>query len=153
MNISHCLHISASIGITFFPRDASSATDLIRNADLAMYVAKNAGRNCCRFFSQKMQDEVITRIRIMNDLHDASNGATATVFSLHHRDGYGENRQGGSIIEITGGLLLHATSETMENSPRPTCGLHDVPRLTATISVYLNQTILSCRRRFAAHES
>lgn len=81
MNVAgNAFHISASIGITFFPKDASSMNDLIRNADQAMYVAKNAGRNCCRFFSQKMQDEVITRIRITNDLHDASNGQLQLVF-------------------------------------------------------------------------
>lgn len=76
----HAFHISASIGITFFPKDAGSADDLIRNADQAMYEAKNAGRNCCRFFSQKMQDEVIARIKITNDLHDASNGQLQLVF-------------------------------------------------------------------------
>jgi diguanylate cyclase (GGDEF)-like protein/PAS domain S-box-containing protein len=65
------VHISASIGVTFFPRDADSSGDLIRNADQAMYVAKNAGRNCCRFFSQDMQDEAIARISITNDLHEA----------------------------------------------------------------------------------
>jgi diguanylate cyclase (GGDEF)-like protein/PAS domain S-box-containing protein len=81
MNVAgHAFHISASIGITFFPKDAGSADDLIRNADQAMYVAKNAGRNCCRFFSQKIQDEVIARIRITNDLHDAGDGQLQLVF-------------------------------------------------------------------------
>jgi diguanylate cyclase (GGDEF)-like protein/PAS domain S-box-containing protein len=65
------VHISVSIGVTFFPRDADHSGDLVRNADQAMYVAKNAGRNCCRFFSQGMQDEAIARISITNDLHDA----------------------------------------------------------------------------------
>jgi len=76
----HAVHVSASIGVTFFPKDATSPDDLIRNADQAMYVAKNAGRDCCRFFSQKMQDEVVARIRITNDLHDASDGQLQLYF-------------------------------------------------------------------------
>ena len=55
----NAFHISASIGITFFPKDASSANDLIRNADQAMYVAKNAGRNCCRFFLKKCRTRLL----------------------------------------------------------------------------------------------
>jgi len=103
----HCFHISASIGITFFPRDASSATDLIRNADQAMYVAKKAGRNCCRFFSQKMQDEIITRIRITNDLHDASNGQLQLCFH--------------PIIEMDTGKI--AKAEALLRWKHPTRGL------------------------------
>jgi diguanylate cyclase (GGDEF)-like protein/PAS domain S-box-containing protein len=68
------VHISGSIGVTFYPRDADNTNDLIRNADQAMYVAKNAGRSCCRFFSQAMQDDAVARISMSNDLHDAING-------------------------------------------------------------------------------
>jgi diguanylate cyclase (GGDEF)-like protein/PAS domain S-box-containing protein len=74
------VHISASIGVTFFPRDADNSGDLVRNADQAMYVAKNAGRNCCRFFSQDMQNEAIARISISNDLHDAIHGQLKLCF-------------------------------------------------------------------------
>ncbi|MFZ6876328.1 diguanylate cyclase domain-containing protein [Undibacterium sp. Di27W] len=45
------LHISASIGITFSPQDASTPEYLIKNADQAMYMAKKAGRNQFCFFS------------------------------------------------------------------------------------------------------
>lgn len=76
----HVVHISASIGITFFPKDADNAVDLIRNADQAMYVAKNAGRRRCRFFSQAMQDAAINRISIMNDLHEAAHGQLSLCF-------------------------------------------------------------------------
>jgi diguanylate cyclase (GGDEF)-like protein/PAS domain S-box-containing protein len=74
------VHISVSIGVTIFPRDADNSGDLVRNADQAMYVAKNAGRNCCRFFSQDMQDEAIARISITNDLHDAVDGQLMLCF-------------------------------------------------------------------------
>ncbi|MDB5759715.1 MAG: hypothetical protein JWM30_3004 [Burkholderia sp.] len=74
------VHISASIGVTCFPCDADNSSDLVRNADQAMYVAKNAGRNCCRFFSQAMQDEAIARISITNDLHEAIDGQLKLCF-------------------------------------------------------------------------
>lgn len=65
------MNISASVGITLYPKDAREAGDLIRNADQAMYVAKNAGRNRCRFFTQAMQDAALARITIISDLHRA----------------------------------------------------------------------------------
>jgi diguanylate cyclase (GGDEF)-like protein/PAS domain S-box-containing protein len=45
-------HVSGSIGITLFPEDADTPTDLLRHADQAMYAAKNAGRGRYCFFSE-----------------------------------------------------------------------------------------------------
>lgn len=45
------LHIGASIGISMYPTDGQTATDLIKNADTAMYAAKNQGRNNIHFFT------------------------------------------------------------------------------------------------------
>ncbi len=42
--------ISGSIGVTIFPEDGDDAKTLLRNADHAMYIAKNKGRNCCWIF-------------------------------------------------------------------------------------------------------
>lgn len=78
--VGNVVHISGSIGITFFPKDADTAADLVRNADQAMYAAKSAGRNQCRFFSQAMQDAALNRISIMNDLHDAAQGQLTLCF-------------------------------------------------------------------------
>jgi diguanylate cyclase (GGDEF)-like protein len=47
--------ISGSIGITVFPGDGSTPDELVRNADEAMYAAKNAGRNRYRFFTAATQ--------------------------------------------------------------------------------------------------
>jgi diguanylate cyclase (GGDEF)-like protein/PAS domain S-box-containing protein len=43
--------VGASVGIALFPADASTCVDLIKNADTAMYVAKNSGRNKISFYS------------------------------------------------------------------------------------------------------
>jgi len=48
---SYCLHAVASIGISQYPQDGQTATEILANADRAMYQAKAAGRNCYRFFS------------------------------------------------------------------------------------------------------
>ena len=48
---NHTAHLSASIGIAFYPEDADTTDGLIKHADQAMYVSKNAGRNRCSFFS------------------------------------------------------------------------------------------------------
>lgn len=48
---SHAAHLSASIGIALFPQDSDTTDGLIKNADQAMYVSKNAGRNRFSFFS------------------------------------------------------------------------------------------------------
>lgn len=63
--------ISASMGITFYPEDARNAEDLIKNADQAMYAAKNAGRNRYSYFTQSMQIEAQNRKRLMTDLRAA----------------------------------------------------------------------------------
>jgi len=55
---NNTLHISASIGITLSPEDASTPEYLIKNADQAMYMAKNAGRNQFCFFSSIRQQAV-----------------------------------------------------------------------------------------------
>lgn len=49
------LEIGASIGVSIFPNDGDDTETLIRNADEAMYFAKEAGRNKCQFFSEKIR--------------------------------------------------------------------------------------------------
>ena len=65
------VYLSASIGITLYPGDASKAEDLVRNADQAMYVAKNGGRNQFSYFTPSMQREAHDRLRLIGDLRNA----------------------------------------------------------------------------------
>lgn len=55
------LYIAVSMGISVFPDDGHDAETLIRNADTAMYHAKESGRNNCKFFEQKMNDRAVER--------------------------------------------------------------------------------------------
>ena len=63
--------LGSSIGVTVFPDDASGATMLMKNGDIAMYQAKLAGKHCYRFYSRAMDQAVSRRVRIEHDLRDA----------------------------------------------------------------------------------
>ena len=63
--------VSASIGITFYPNDATDVNTLLKNADQAMYAAKAQGRNCYRYFTFDMQQNAKLRRLMVNDLRNA----------------------------------------------------------------------------------
>lgn len=65
------VYVSASIGITLFPNDADNASELLKNADQAMYMAKKAGRSCFSYFKPSMQEIAQKRQFLINDLHNA----------------------------------------------------------------------------------
>ncbi|CAN7305395.1 EAL domain-containing protein [Pseudoduganella sp. LjRoot289] len=58
----HEVNMTASIGITMHPNDASTPEELIKYADTAMYRAKQAGRDAFRFFTAQMNVEVLARL-------------------------------------------------------------------------------------------
>jgi diguanylate cyclase (GGDEF)-like protein/PAS domain S-box-containing protein len=79
---SEVAYISASIGITLYPHDAAGMEELVKNADQAMYAAKNAGRNRFSYFTQAMQQTAQTRLKLSNDLHGAVAGRQ---FEVHYQ--------------------------------------------------------------------
>ncbi|WKJ92477.1 EAL domain-containing protein [Methylomonas montana] len=64
-------YISASIGIAVYPDDAMDSDALFKNADQAMYAAKNEGRDRYHYFTSLMQQNAQQRMRLANDLHVA----------------------------------------------------------------------------------
>ena len=50
----HTVHVSASIGVAMFPNDGDDSDTLLKNADVAMYRAKEAGKNVYQFFAVEM---------------------------------------------------------------------------------------------------
>ncbi|MFZ2725328.1 MAG: EAL domain-containing protein [Methylococcaceae bacterium] len=64
-------YISVSIGIALYPNDALQASDLIKNADQAMYASKNRGRNRHSYFEPVMQEITQHRMQMINDLRPA----------------------------------------------------------------------------------
>ncbi len=67
----HELFVTASIGLTLFPQDGSKFDELLRNADLAMYYAKEKGKNSFQFFQPKMNQYAVTRLLLQNSLYYA----------------------------------------------------------------------------------
>ncbi|MBP6850928.1 MAG: EAL domain-containing protein, partial [Rhodoferax sp.] len=62
------VYVSASVGITMYPRDATEVESLFKNADQALYVAKGSGRNRFSFFTPALQEAAQNRVRLANDL-------------------------------------------------------------------------------------
>jgi len=62
---------SASVGISFFPEHGTKAGTLLSRADFAMYRAKDDGRNCCRVFSDVMNEDAEYFIHLESDLRNA----------------------------------------------------------------------------------
>lgn len=73
-------YISASIGIALYPTDANDIESLLKHADQAMYVSKNAGRNRFSYFAAGMQEAAQTRRRLTNDLRVALENNQFKVF-------------------------------------------------------------------------
>ena len=67
----HELRISCSIGIVNYPDDGNTMQELTKNADTAMYAAKNSGKNTYRFFSQEMHSEMRDFLEVENSLRKA----------------------------------------------------------------------------------
>lgn len=63
------IRTTASIGITVYPLDDARGDQLLRNADMAMYLAKSEGRNNFKFFTPSLNEELQARTGMISDLH------------------------------------------------------------------------------------
>ncbi|MBD2310817.1 EAL domain-containing protein [Desertifilum sp. FACHB-1129] len=67
----HQLHISNSIGIAIYPQDGMDAETLLRNADAALYIAKEQGRNNYQFYTSVINSQAAEFLSLENELHQA----------------------------------------------------------------------------------
>jgi diguanylate cyclase (GGDEF)-like protein/PAS domain S-box-containing protein len=65
------LHLSASVGLTHYPKDAADMESLVKHANQAMYTAKQQGRNRYAYFSHFMQERAEARRQLIKDLRAA----------------------------------------------------------------------------------
>lgn len=76
------LVVTASVGIALFPENGDDAETLLRHADMAMYAAKQRGRNTFEFFTDTMQQRAIERLSLEQDMaHALEDGQ----FVLHYQ--------------------------------------------------------------------
>ena len=78
----HKLVISASIGITCYPHDGGESEMLLKNADAAMYAAKQKGRNTYQFFTPEMNERVVKRAHMEASMRRA---LERNEFVLHYQ--------------------------------------------------------------------
>jgi diguanylate cyclase (GGDEF)-like protein len=64
----HSIGISCSVGISIFPEHGTDGEALIKNADAAMYCAKESGHNNFRFYTKDMNAQAVERLTLENDL-------------------------------------------------------------------------------------
>jgi len=76
------LLLTTSIGIAMYPNDASDTSELLRNADSAMYDAKECGRNTYSYYTSKMNECAQRRLAIEDQLHGA---LSRNEFSIHYQ--------------------------------------------------------------------
>lgn len=91
----HELHISVSIGISIYPNDGQDAETQIKNADIAMYQAKENGRNNYKFFEQDMNARAVQRQSVEVSLRRA---LERQEFVLHYQPKI--NLQSGAIVGV-----------------------------------------------------
>ena len=91
----HELHISVSIGISIYPDDGQDAETQIKNADIAMYQAKENGRNNYKFFEQDMNARAVHRQSVEVSLRRA---LERQEFVLHYQPKI--NLQSGTIVGV-----------------------------------------------------
>ena len=100
--------ITLSIGISVFPDDGEDPHTLLKNADIAMYRAKESGRNAYKFFTKHMNDEIQTRIKIENSLQIA---CEKKEFVLHYQP----------LVDVSAGKIIGV--EALIRWQHPTRGL------------------------------
>lgn len=65
------VRLTASIGIALYPEDGANSEELLKNADVAMYAAKNSGKDRWCFYQSRISDEAYSRMILLNSLRRA----------------------------------------------------------------------------------
>lgn len=65
------LHLQISMGISLYPLSGDTPEDLLKNADIALFSAKDDGRNTYKFYTTEMNDSLVKKLQIENDLRKA----------------------------------------------------------------------------------
>jgi diguanylate cyclase (GGDEF)-like protein/PAS domain S-box-containing protein len=101
-------YVSASVGISVYPEDATDADDLVRDAEHAVHLAKRAGRGQFQYFTSSLQQQAHAKLMLTNDLRQA--------LALRQLEVYYQ-----PIVEVATGDICKA--ETLLRWAHPTHGV------------------------------
>jgi diguanylate cyclase (GGDEF)-like protein/PAS domain S-box-containing protein len=99
------LSVSASVGASLYPVNAQDAAELIKQADSAMYRAKDAGRQNAKFYSDAMHSHILERMGLELDLRQALSRGEFAVFYQ-------------PIVDLASGRVVAAEALLRWNHPR-----------------------------------
>ena len=101
-------YVTCSVGIAMYPGDANNPHLLLRNADLAMYQCKDNGRNQFQFFTQDINDQLVERLELENQLRHVVN---RNELVLHYQPIY--NLKNHTIIGFEALVRWHQPNGTL----------------------------------------
>ncbi len=104
----HTFHVTCSMGLSLFPRDGTDCSDLLRNADEALYRAKKDGRNCLAIHSPELHAATVENLWMENDLRLA---LARNELSMHYQP----------QVDLNSGRIIGA--EALLRWQHPTRGL------------------------------
>lgn len=139
-------HSTASIGVTLFQGETTSIDVLLKQADLALYQAKAAGRNTVRFFNPQMQAAIDSRSAMESALH---NGLRNSEFRLHYQPQFdAEGRLTGAEA-----LLRWYRESSAPVAPGDFIPLAEETGLIIPIGLWVMQTACEQLKSWAAHHA
>ncbi|MEK5039733.1 EAL domain-containing protein [Sporosarcina sp. FSL K6-3457] len=92
---NHEIFVSSSVGISLFPKDGNDYDTLMTNADSAMYLVKDNGKNNFQFFTEKLHRDMIEKTMIESELRQA---LKKNQFELHYQPLF--NLQSGALTGL-----------------------------------------------------
>ena len=101
----HKIKIGASIGISIYPNDGMSGEELVRKADIAMYDAKDHGRNVYRYISQELSSDAFEKASMEGSIRD---GLSNDEFEVYYQP----------IIDVDTMMLSHLEALIRWNHPK-----------------------------------
>ena len=141
----HEFVVHCSIGVATYPTDGESAESLTRFADIAMYRAKELGRNAFQFYTAEMNERTLDRLKIESDLRRA---LERDEFVLHYQPQL--NLRSGKIVGMEALLRWNHPTEGMI-APSRFIGLAEEMGLIVPIGAWVLRT--ACLQTMAWHRA